>query len=337
MSKDKNSLALVWVILVVVVLTIIGAAIVSRSVHERSLRQRYDGSTRAFWLAEAGISRALQELKGNYTTAPASPKWSQDLGLGTYSVDLGPIYGPDDWRNATSTGIFGTIQRIIRAVLAIPPGFWDNALYSAEDVDKQGGAGNIDGNVSYNGNFTSTPAGWAAGIPSSDTAENPLPELAFSALKAMSIDQGLFCDAACVAGGGPLGGAYPTSFWNDPPVNSIPNIIYIEGSDINFQHLAGPMTYYGGFYVVAGGYDVALDGKVTVDGVVYTQGEVTFNGGGDTVNVNGGVFSGEDTIINGGIDLGYNQTYMHTLRDMNIGNIPPEIIYWEDLQNPYPL
>lgn len=333
--KNKEGVVLILVIFVVVVLAILGGALVTRSVSERNLAQRYDWSARAFWLAEAGISRALKEVKDNFTTSDLG--WSQNLGpgSGSYDVVLGPIY-PVQMRNATSTGIFDTIQRIIRVVLAIPQGFWDNAIYSAENITNSGNSGSITGNVSYNGSFTSSPAAWAAGITSSPTAKNLLPDLDFVTLKAMSIVQGLFCNAACVAAGGP-GGTYPTSFWNNPPTNTTPNIVYIEGSDMDFNHPPGPgITAYGGFYIVVDG-DVEFHGKVQVDGVVYTPGEVTFDGGGNILNINGGIFSGEDTTINGGPDLSYNQTYMHTLKDMDVGNEPPEVIYWEDLQNPYPL
>ena len=224
--RSKKGTILILTIFVVIVLAILGGALVTRSVSERNLAQRYDWSNRAFWLAEAGINRALQEVIDDFTTSDLG--WNQTLGSGSYDVVLGPIYGVQ-MRNATSTGIFGTIQRIIRVILAIPQGFWDNAVYSSGNVTNNGNAGSITGNVTYNGSFTSTPATWADGITSSPTAKNPLPDLDFATLKAMSIFQGLFCDAACVIAGGPLGGVYPTSFWNSP---GIPNIVYIESSAV---------------------------------------------------------------------------------------------------------
>ncbi|MCK5289287.1 MAG: hypothetical protein KAJ79_09495, partial [Candidatus Omnitrophica bacterium] len=63
---NKKSSILVVVIIVAVVLTILGTALLHKSITENNLAQKYLNSTRAFWLAEAGINEALFEIrKGN--------------------------------------------------------------------------------------------------------------------------------------------------------------------------------------------------------------------------------------------------------------------------------
>lgn len=62
---NKRGMALILGFTVIVVLTVLGLAIISRSISENNITKRFISSTRAFWLAEAGVQRAFWELSYN--------------------------------------------------------------------------------------------------------------------------------------------------------------------------------------------------------------------------------------------------------------------------------
>jgi len=85
MKMSKKGAALIITFMVVVVLAILGSATISRSMSERFLAQRYAESTQAFWLAEAGVSQALLQLKTDFNNLDSIS--AATLGNGQYSVD----------------------------------------------------------------------------------------------------------------------------------------------------------------------------------------------------------------------------------------------------------
>lgn len=97
---NKRGVALIITFMVIVVLTILGTAAISRSVSERSLTQRYAESTQAFWLAEAGVAKALLQLRGSFDTLNSIA--ATPLGAGEYSVDTIVIEG--SYRRITAHG-----------------------------------------------------------------------------------------------------------------------------------------------------------------------------------------------------------------------------------------
>ena len=62
---NNRGVAFIVAYMVIVVLLVLGTVLMSRSIQESSLTQRFAHSTQAFWLAEAGIQRALYELNTN--------------------------------------------------------------------------------------------------------------------------------------------------------------------------------------------------------------------------------------------------------------------------------
>jgi type 1 fimbria pilin len=94
----------------------------------------------------------------------------------------------------------------------------------------------------------------------------------------------------------------------------------------------------GGFFIVGGEvvYDATLSGNVSVQGTIYTLGRFTVNGGGSALNVNGGVWSGQQVTLTGNAKIAYHSEYMNAIDALNI-NTSVRINSWSDTQNPYPL
>lgn len=202
-----------------------------------------------------------------------------------------------------------------------PDHFFDNAIYSANNINIQGSSYNIDGNVIYGGAISSTKN--IDGTVTHDPTINPLALLSFSQLRTVSQAQGNYHDAAH------LNGPFPTSFWYSA---GVPNVVFVEGS----FDLSGK-SKVGGFYVVGGEviYDATISGNVAVDGAIYSRGTFTINGGGNALNIFGGVWSNQ-VVLNGGVDVRYNKPYMDAIKNLGIA-YEVQITNWQDLANPYTL
>jgi hypothetical protein len=215
-----------------------------------------------------------------------------------------------------------------------PPYFYDNAIYSAGDVDINGASYDVDGDVyygtcnDYNSNSICDAEENTVNIDGNVTYEptiSPLARLNFDQLRAISQSQGNYHNST------QLGGPFPASFFM--PDGTTPNVVFLEGS----LDLSGK-TQVGGFYVVGGDvvYDATLSGNVRVNGAIYTLGRFTINGGGNVLNVDGGVWSGQTTTLNGNAKIAYNSTYMDAIDGLDI-DTEIQITSWRDTQNPYAL
>jgi hypothetical protein len=93
----------------------------------------------------------------------------------------------------------------------------------------------------------------------------------------------------------------------------------------------------GGFFVVGGEvvYDATISGNVGIDGAIYTRGRFTINGGGNALNVDGGVWASNAT-LNGAVEIEYNQEYMNAIRNLNI-DTDFQISSWKDTQGLHPI
>lgn len=328
----KKAMVLVLACIVAVVLLILGAAILARSVSENYLAQRNLEITQAFWLAEAGINRAVKELRADFSTSAATAKWGGSLANvgGEYSVDLGSLSGSS--RTVTAYGFIPTLAspRITRRLqvtisMPTPTNFYDYAVYSAINISGGSSANStVIGDVIFGGS-NSYPTGKITGTATQDTSVNPLALLDFAQLRQISRDQNNYHDATHDP-------AYPTSFWY---AEGVPNVVFVEG---NFD-LRGNRTR-GGFIIVGGdvSYDARIAGNSYINGCIYERGNFTISGGGDPkqYNINGGLWAGGSADLGANAQISYNTEYMNAIRDMNI-NTAAQITSWKDLQNIYPL
>ncbi len=105
-------------ILVLVVTAVLGAAVFSASVSNSRLAQRYKESVQAFWLAEAGLNRAIKELGVNYNQS-GSNLWLSSLGEGEYCLEVS-FDGPN--RLVKARGFIPSmsqprVERVIEALI----------------------------------------------------------------------------------------------------------------------------------------------------------------------------------------------------------------------------
>jgi hypothetical protein len=347
-----KGIALILSLLVVVTLVVLGTTIFSRSASESSHARRYLDSTRAFWLAEAGLNRALEELREDFNLSGTN-LWSGYLGEGRYSVDVEDvIIDTQTAKRVTAHGFIPAdnvrVERVIQAIMCkyIPPYFYDNAIYSAADVDLNGNAFSITGDVRYADSLDTNHPENINGTITYDPSISPLARLDFEQLLLISETQGNVYDEARLQDVNTGKDSFPTSFWysepTDPsdPTTGTPNIVYVQGD----LQLNGNIGTIGGFFLVVGDVitnpddtsDATINGNGEIEGVIYTRGEFDINGGGGNLNINGGVWAGEEAELNGNAHVAYNQDYMSAIEALNI-NPDVQVVSWEELQNPYRL
>ncbi|MBN3037933.1 MAG: hypothetical protein JW869_00785 [Candidatus Omnitrophica bacterium] len=97
----------------------------------------------AFWVAEAGIERAINNI-------PSTDPLTGTVGDGAYSVTIAPVTGHSFRWTITSTGTVNSISRTIQVVIG-PIG---NVITSNGPIDTEHGNPTIEGTVEEYANFT---------------------------------------------------------------------------------------------------------------------------------------------------------------------------------------
>ena len=344
---NKRGVILLILFMVISVLLTLGAGFVVRVVSENNAALRYVDSINAFWLAEAGIAQALAGLRADYSLS-GSEVWTGTLSQGNYSVDV-EIMG--ERRRVVSRGfapLSGPVRaiRIIEAVIGggIPEDFYDKTVYSAGDIQINGTSFSIEGDVVYSGDLDVQQPENISGDVEYDAEIDPLALFDFDEARAISITQGNLYNQARLDAVKNGEDSFPSSFWftepTDPedPTTGVPNLVYIE-SDLQ---LNGNIGSVGGLFLVVGDVvtnpgaqeDLTINGNGQIEGVIYTRGTFRINGGGGGLNVNGGVWAGQETRINGNAHLAFNQDYMLAIESLDIGS-QVQIVSWRDTQNPF--
>jgi hypothetical protein len=156
-------------------------------------------------------------------------------------------------------------------------------------------------------------SGNRAGVVYQMPADSP-PILDADTYKAMAIDQGHYYSANFSPGNN-----YPnTSYFYDAPINTMPNITFVEG---NLS--ANSKTIYGIFYVK--GY-IDLNGAHEVHGILIGEGDIDLNGGPFDPDIDGGVIQlgsggyikGNGSPVNININNDFFNFMNNTIPDINI-------------------
>jgi len=337
---NKKGFILIVAYLALSVLLIISAALLSRAFIDKRLFDINLERSEAFYIAEAGADAAIVNLQGNYGyTGTPSPV---TLGRGEYESIVTAVGSTK--RKIITTGYIPTKNnvRISRGIEAVtkrqtPANFFSNALYSAGDVDFKGNSYTVNGPVVYS--TTANNTGRVNGSVTQDSTISPLAQFDFSTLRNIAIAQGNYYSAARLQQGDP----FPAGFWYQAPTDSedpttgIPNVVYVEGA----LTLSGNTTA-GGLYFVVGNIlsdptvtiDTTINGNVTLNGCIYTTGDFTINGGGNGLNVNGGVWAGTGMTIKGNATVNYNSNYMTSVSYLidvnNLGGVV-QLYSWRQL------
>jgi type II secretory pathway pseudopilin PulG len=170
MSNTRAN-TLIAVLVVVVVLSILGSALMLVSVNEANLIKRQLASAKAFHIAEAGIERAIYDLRQDFINDTGSPSWADgdinglaigpdtidfysigytdnSINGGTYSVQLKNVETSGSAVWVRSTGTYEDQSRTILIYAKIENfSVWDNAIFAGS-----GASGTIiNGNVNIAG------------------------------------------------------------------------------------------------------------------------------------------------------------------------------------------
>jgi type II secretory pathway pseudopilin PulG len=135
----KRGIALIMSLLVILVLAILSSSFVYSVVNENRLANRFVNSTRAFWLAEAGIAEAKNNM-------PADTSGTLGASSHTYSTHttqlLGEYYSIDS-TGAVNLGPGQSISRSISAVVRtnpVDPNNFQHAIRTTTDLIIKGSA-----------------------------------------------------------------------------------------------------------------------------------------------------------------------------------------------------
>ncbi|OIO38907.1 MAG: hypothetical protein AUJ75_02105 [Candidatus Omnitrophica bacterium CG1_02_49_10] len=326
--NGKRGFVLISAYLVIAVLAVLMTALILFLITESRSVQRQVESVQAFYLAEAALDRGISQLPGNTTGGLFS------LGAGEYDLTITPDarMPKSKWR-IRGTGYVPSeaearSTRAVEAVLISQPLNLNQAIYTAGDVDINGSAYSIEGDVYLAGSIDNTDN--ISGLINVDPSINPLFTLDFGLLRQMAVEQGnLFTAGFSVDD-------LPDDFWYDEE-SKIPNVVYIE-SDLT---LNGNIGQIGGFILVLGDVitnpgaemDTTINGKGEIEGFIYTRGLFRVNGGGsEGFSVEGGIISGSDGIaINGNVDIAYEWEYANAIRDLGL-TTTPHAAYWQEIR-----
>lgn len=168
---DKKGSLLIISYLVIFVLLALGAAFIAMSVNESRIAERQRRTTLVFHIAEAGIERAIYDLRQDFITDASSPSWadgninglaigpntasfystgynSTSLNGGSYAVQLKNVSGITDAIWVRSTGTLGDVQQTIEVyakIVNLSP--WNNAIFAGAGAS----GAMVNGNVNIRG------------------------------------------------------------------------------------------------------------------------------------------------------------------------------------------
>jgi hypothetical protein len=327
--------------------------------NEAQIRQNWQ---RAFLAAESAIDAGLAVL-------PAPPPPLPFTGIATnlgnpsnaqYRTSIDLFGGsPTKWRvngigfvpSAAATPRWEVEVEVIAEQVGLPDNFFDNALYSGDDLSLRGNA-TVNGDVYYGdeldtrGNVTITGDETTAPPAPADFSLNG--DIDYSKIRDLASQQDLADPTYdhLITASDLASGVYtlPNNFWFGNPSDEVPNVVYIEGDlSINSQTI-------GGFIVVAGDIinggsvdtDASIGGGSTVNGAILAVDDLNVSGGGGRItNINGGAWAGnlypeptnpqDGLYINGSVTITYNEEYMEAIEDLDFSsNI--RVLSWQQLR-----
>jgi len=337
--------ALILACIFIVVLVLLGQGLLGGSINENRITQKYIDSVESFWVAEAGLNRALVELRDDFDQS-GSDLFNGTVSQGNYTVDVTNSGTTQKIITVSATYGDGTgITREIKAIISkqIPSDFYDNAIYTADDVTINGSSFSVDGDIMYADDYDVQHPENVSGFSTQDASIAPLARFNFETLLAMSQAQ-----TAVYASGNvydvdpnnkklldPLTGdekPLPTRFWywgtedgidndndgeiDEPDEDGLDNDGdgTIDEADENVPNIVyingdlkvnGNIGTIGGFLIVVG--DVITNPSGTYDAEIVGEGSldgVLYTLG--EFDVNGGGSTGFD--VNGGVWAGQDVT-----------------------------
>ncbi len=243
---NKRGAILVFSLLVVTILSILLAGFYFQSINENQLATRYADSTRALWLAEAGIA----DVKSGVGISGASDSAFGGDARYAYNAVIDQI-GATAYYNVTSTGTVTSssgrvIRRVINTTMKLTPPAASQFQYAVETTSDD---------LDYKAKCVSNPENPVnlTKISSTQTFDN-LFGINKAEMKAISQDLGTYLSG---------------DFGNTIQASGVVWVDVAAGTTLNIQHLNGS-----GIVVINGNFKV--DGIATdgFDGILYIVGQL---------------------------------------------------------------
>lgn len=309
-------------ILTFIVMTTL-AAITAAFLYMTSIQTKGAGydivSSKALWLAEAGLQKALYTLKNdaNYQNTPYLI--TGNLGDGAYSVSAtknGSIY------TFTSTGTVSVMSRQIRASAAFTSSVLVRSIHAdGSTVDFNGSTGIINANVSCHVHVTNYE-GMTINGTLTEGFQMINPTLDFDYYKSLAAASGQLITGSYTFENGTYSGVWYATRGVTIGNNAIINGSIFSDSDIQFvdkannvQITPSPLTNYPALAAKnnmstsatgAPGERIGLQNS-TINGLILTQNNITFDDVKDST-INGTILAGNNFSMGrgSGITINYN-------------------------------
>jgi hypothetical protein len=294
---NKRAAVLIFALLITLFLSVLVVAFYFKCISENQLAMRFAHTTRAFWLAEAGLAQAYDGL----------PATSASGYLGntnyTYNASVTSVSGTTNYYDITSTGTVilagGNISKTLIATVktsVVDPTKFKYAIETTTDLVTKG---SVDINPDDSWKEHST--------------------LDFADLFGVS-KASMEADADHVYTPGTFSSPVDGITWVNVPVGST---IKISGN------LSGT-----GILVIEG--NAHFSGTVDFYGIIYVIGELTMTGGGkpgENQNYNGSILAESsttvDTELKGNVTINYNLTDIANALG-NVQFLNKQIVAWRE-------
>lgn len=337
--RGRRGSVMAFCYLITALLMAYGSLLLARSLTDQRVAHRQRDQLHAFQVAEAGVDEAFHQLRNDFN-ATVIPT----VSLGTNQSYQVTIIQDGDIRTIRSTGTnseesISSKQVEVKVQRSIPANFYDNAIYGSSAITLSGNAYAVTGNLLTGSSELLKNFKNVNGKIIYDASAKPLPKLSFAQLQSLAVSQGNVYDEARLNGIKKGTDHFPASFCYSPPTDPndlstcTPNINYLKSDLV----LNGNVGTIGGFFVVVGNVltdpstteDATINGNGKVDGMIYTTGQFTVNGGGGGLNVVGGVWAGKEAKVNGNVTIEYDAAYMQAVKNLGVsGDL--RVLYWND-------
>jgi len=116
MRFERKSSALLIILSMIILISIIAKIGIDFTVSNRTLNLKIINSTRALYFAEAGLKKAMYEIKNNADPSSKSGVWIFAGQSVTITIDPDPAATPDEYR-VISENTFKNCQKRIQAAV----------------------------------------------------------------------------------------------------------------------------------------------------------------------------------------------------------------------------
>jgi hypothetical protein len=354
---NQKGMALLATLIFVFILVTFGVALLTMTSNDSKLSTLQRESTRAFYLAETGIEKAIWYLNssednpdGLYFMGPFDGGTTTEFYNVVFSYDL----GPPEIKTLTSTGKVvgggeynkGTRKIEVKLIKGVSPSSsltYDYAIFTNGNMTLNGESLTFVGNIHSNGDLTINANSLNIVGDATVTGNTNKPEFTDPSPRQLfpHIDWDYFLQLAeSEINGGYYYDEDPSTYGETTKVFNVPEILtgihYIDGnvvikSDINLQNAT---IVANGTITVLGNGDVTLlnkiedhplaliaKGDITIGGSVHGEGIIQTEGNivnNGTVEINEGAIYAQLGTFNGGGAVEFNVCYATALTGIQV-------------------